>query len=87
MSYFEVYFNMDRVKTLRGYTRPVRLNSFHKLNWLVDDSAVDVIEKHLKGLKSTPLLTDEMIASLSPLDERSFKVGLMGVNMDGLYKG
>lgn len=87
MSYFEVYFNMDRVKTLRGYTRPVRLTSFHKLNWLVDDSVVDVIEKHLKGLKSTPLLTDEMISSLSPLDDRSFKVGLMGVNMDGLYKG
>lgn len=87
MSYFEVYFNMERKKTLRGYTRPIRLTRFNRINWLVDDAGVDEIEKYLKGLKTTPLLTDKMIASLSPLDERSFKVGLIGVNMDGLYKG
>jgi hypothetical protein len=87
MSYFEIYFNMDRLKTLRGYTRPVRLARFQNLNWLVDDAGVDEIEKYLKHLKTTPLLTDDMIASLSPVDERSYKAGMFGVNLDGLYKG
>ena len=87
MSYFEVYFNMDRLKTLRGYTRPVHLKVFDRLNWLVDDHAVDVIEKHLYTLKAIPLLTPEMVQNLSLLDQRSFTAHLSGVNMDGLYKG
>ncbi len=87
MSYFEVYFNMDRLKTLRGYTRPVHLKIFDRLNWLVDDHAVDVIEKHLYTLKAIPLLTPVMVQSLALLDQRSFAAHLSGVNMDGLYKG
>lgn len=87
MSYFEVYFNMDRFKTLRGYTRPVHLAKYDHLNWLVEDAGVDVIERKLKKLKATPLLTPDMIANLSPLDERSLMAGKFGVNMDGLYKG
>jgi hypothetical protein len=87
MSYFEVYFNMDRLKTLRGYTRPVHLKFFDHLNWQVEDHAVDVIEKHLYTLKAIPLLTSKMVLSLSLLDQRSFTTHLSGVNMDGLYKG
>jgi hypothetical protein len=77
---------MDRLKTLRGYTRPVHLKTFDHLNWLVDDHAVDIIEKYLYTLKVITLLSPEMVLSLSPLDDRSFNTHLSGVNMDGLYK-
>jgi len=87
MSYFEVFFNAAGQKTLRGYTRPIRLAGFSRWNWLTEDSGVDRIEKYLKSRKTTSLLTPAMIASLSDMDERSMQVGMIGVNMDGLYKG
>ena len=37
MSYFEVFFNVDGLKTLRGYTRPPRSGSIRPLQ-LADDS-------------------------------------------------
>jgi hypothetical protein len=87
MSYFEVYFNMQGVKTLRGYTRPIHLARFSHLNWLTEDTGVDAIEKYLKGLPAIPLLTTRMIQDLTNMDERSLQAGMFGVNLNGLYKG
>jgi hypothetical protein len=87
MSYFEVYFNANGQKTLRGYSRPIRLDSFRRHNWLVEDGGVDDIEMHLEHFKSYPLITPDMAASLSPVDQRSKDAGMLGVNPDGLYKG
>lgn len=87
MSYFEVYFNAAGQKTLRGYSRPIRLDGFRCRNWLVEDEGVDDIEKHLEHLKSFPLITADMAANLSPVDQRSMEAGMFGVNRDGLYKG
>lgn len=87
MSYFEVYFNSQGQKTLRGYTRPIRLSQFTRLNWLTEDAGVDAIEKSLKGLPTIPLLNARMIQDLTTMDERSLQAGMFGVNLDGLYKG
>jgi hypothetical protein len=87
MSYFEVYFNMQGQKTLRGYTRPIHLVRFNRLNWLTEDGGVDAIEQYLKGLKAVPLLSARMIQDLTTLDERSLQAGSFGVNPGGLYKG
>ena len=34
MSYFEQYYNVDREKTLRAYTRPLNLQVFDKYQWM-----------------------------------------------------
>lgn len=86
MSYFEVFFNDAGKKTLRGYTRPIHISRFSGWGWLTKDEGVDRIEKYLKTLPYRELLTPEMAAGLSPLDERSLRAGMQGVNPDGLYK-
>jgi hypothetical protein len=87
LSFLEVYFNREGFKTLRSYTRPVYLKNFNRLNWLVDDLAVDEIENHIKTLKSTPLLSDAMISSLSRVDKRTYDAGILMAGLDWVYMG
>ncbi|MDR3573061.1 MAG: hypothetical protein P4L50_04330 [Anaerolineaceae bacterium] len=86
MSYFEVFFNVQGIKTLRGYTRPINLAAYDKQGWMWQDSGVDYIEKRLKELKLTVVATPEMAGHFSPVDQRSYQAGMLGVNSDGLYK-
>jgi hypothetical protein len=86
LSYFESYFNLDGMKTMRAYTRPIRCSRWDKLHWLVDPNGVDVIEKELKGMKSTPIITAQMAAGLNTADPITMKAGLAVVNREGLYK-
>jgi hypothetical protein len=86
MSYFEPYFNVNGIKTLRAYTRPIHLARFHYGNWLVDDRGVDAIEKYLKRLKPIPLITPESARILSPVDARSYDANMMGTDSAGLYR-
>ena len=86
MSYFELYFNVRGAKTLRSYTVPLDLAAYDILDWLANDAAADTIEKRLPQLRRTALLTPAMIAELSPVDPRSYEAGMLGTNLDGLYK-
>jgi hypothetical protein len=86
MSYFDGFFNVEGMMTLRGYTRPIRLERWHVPDWLLLDEGVDVIEKKLKKLPTIPLLSKKAAENLSPVDEISYKHGLGVANFDGLYK-
>lgn len=86
MSYFEQFYNVGREKTLLAYTMPLNLKVFDKLNWMVKDEPLEVIAQRLNNLRRIPVLTEAMIARLSPVDERSYQAGLLGVNEAGLYK-
>jgi hypothetical protein len=86
LSYFPMYFNSRREKTLRAYTRPLNLRNFDHLGWMWRDAAADVIEQEFHKLRSFPLLKDEMIAGLSPVDSRTYKAGLLGADESGLFK-
>jgi len=86
MSYFDFYFNVDGVKTLRFYTLPVRLERLERLNWMTSDEGIDAIEKYLYTLRKLPLLNDEMIAALSPADPLTYRAGTLVVNQAGLYQ-
>jgi hypothetical protein len=86
MSYFEAFFNSFGEKTLRGYTRPIRLSRFDHLNWELEDQAVDLIEEYLKNLKYTHILTPEMEAGLSKVDQRFYDGMTVGTDPDGVYK-
>ncbi len=86
MSYFEDYFNALGRKTLRGYTRLLDLSKYDVLDWETRDAACDRIEKRLQGMRFIPILTPEMIRSLSPVDSRMLAAGLHGADEEGLFK-
>lgn len=86
MSYFEGFYNINGEKTLRGYTRPLNLDRFAHLNWAVNEDDVSIVVSHFYARKSIPLLIAESIASLSPVDRRSYEAGMLGTNFEGLYR-
>jgi hypothetical protein len=86
LSYFEDFYNLNGLKSLRYYTRPINLATYDYLNWEWSDNKLTVIENRLKVLKRTPLLTREMTAGLLPVDELAYKSGMLGTNLDGVYK-
>jgi hypothetical protein len=86
MSYFEDFFSVNYLRTLRSYTRPLNLAIFDDLEWMWRPEGVAAIEQKLWALPRTALLTPEQAASLHPVDERSFQGGFLGADWDGLFK-
>ncbi len=86
ISYFNDFYNLNGVKSLRYYTRPLKLSAFTRLDWMVSDAGADAIERRLLQLRRIPLLLPDIAASLSPVDALSYKAGMLNVNYDGLYK-
>jgi len=78
LSYFEIYFNLRRQRTLRRYSGPVNLARFDRLNWMTTEKAVWFIPDYLVDVHHTPLITARMARRLTSLDELSFKAGLAG---------
>jgi len=86
MSYFEQFYNTGREKTLRGYTLPINLNAMDSRLWITRDAAMREIAGRLDRAQHQRVLTRKMVLGLSPVDERSFRSGLMGAVRKGLYK-
>lgn len=86
VSYFDVSFNQARERTLRAYTRPLNLAAYDHYDWMLRDAGVDQIEKRMQALRPIALFSAEQIAGLTPVDERFYQAGMLGVNEAGLYK-
>ena len=86
MSYFEQYYNLEREKTLRGYTGPLNLKRFDRLNWMTADEAMELIAQRTEEIRRVMLIGGEMEKRLSLVDERSYQAGLTGSDPNGLYK-
>src|SRR5450759_450971 len=86
LSYFEGFYNVDKIKTLRNYTAPCNLASFDRLNWTISDAGADAIERALPSLRRYPVLTSEMPARLSKVDDLTYQAGLLGADDAGLYR-
>lgn len=78
MSYFEHYFNERGEKTLRAYSRPVRLERFDSIQWMTSEEDLWVIAEHLVGLSHTNLLTGGMERNLTRMDRRLLAAGRLG---------
>jgi len=85
MSYFDFYFNTLGQKTLRAYSRPLRLVRFDKRDWMETDEDLEYIGDAFQNLVYFPLLDDEQAAVLSPVAKGLLEAGLMGSNPAGLY--
>lgn len=86
LSYFEDFFNVNREKTLRAYSRPLDLSRFDALCWETRDEELDVIAERLDAIRHFPLLSRRQVESLSRVDERSYRAGMLGTDPAGLYK-
>lgn len=78
MSYFNIYFNLRRERTLRRYSRPVNLARFDRLDWMTTEKPVWFIAEHLVEIPHIPLLTPAMARRLTPVDLRTFKGEMVG---------
>ena len=86
MSYFEQFYNIAGLKTLRGYTRPLNLSRFDRFESAARESGVEKIVKALYRRQTNSVIDSAQGASLSPVDRRSYEAGMLGVNYEGLYK-
>jgi hypothetical protein len=86
MSYFEDYFNVEGLRSLRSYLLPLNLDALGDLPWHSDDAAMEVIAERLNHRRKVLLVTPAMVARLSPVDRRSVDAGFMGSDDAGLYK-
>ena len=45
-----------------------------------------IVENKMDRMRHFPIITEEMIENLSPMDRRTYEAGLLGANEAGLYK-
>jgi hypothetical protein len=86
LSYFEVFFNLEKQKTLRFYTAPIDMEQFDHLHWMTESAGVDAMEVYLKTAELIPLFSPEQTRYFSEVDERSFRAGTLGINPEGMFK-
>jgi hypothetical protein len=85
MTYFEHYYDLQRRKTLRAYTRPLNLALFRDASWMWSEEGVIKVSRRLYGLKPIPLISEASAARLSLADERSYKGGTYGTDFSWAY--
>ena len=85
MSFFEQFYNLEREKTLRGYTVPLNLQSFDRHGWMIKDEPLYWIAEKLDRTRRVRVLTPKMVRTLSLLDPRAYQAGLMGADKKGLF--
>jgi hypothetical protein len=78
LSYFNIYFNLRRERTLRRFSVPVNLKRFDRQNWMTTDKPVWFIVYHLFEIKHYPLITPTMAKHLHRVDERLFQAECLG---------
>jgi hypothetical protein len=78
LSYFDVYFNLRRERSLRTFSRPVNLSRFDRQHWMTTGRPLWFIALHLFDIRHYRLLTPGMEKNLHRLDHRSFQAGCLG---------
>jgi hypothetical protein len=77
MSYFNIYFNLRKERTLRRYSRPVNLARFDRLDWMTTAKNIWFVAEHLCDIPHTSLLTPAMEKRLTRIDSRTYKAELV----------
>jgi hypothetical protein len=78
LSYFDVYFNLRRERSLRTFSLPVNLSRFDPRDWMTTDEHLWFIAEYLFTVRHHPLLRPGMAKQLHRLDDRSFRAGCLG---------
>ena len=78
MSYFNLYFNLRRERTLRTFSRPVNLARFDRQNWMTTGQPIWFIVYYLLEIPHFKLLRPGMAKRLHRVDERLFHAECWG---------
>ena len=78
MSYFNIYFNLRRERTLRTFSRPVNLARFDNQQWMTTEKPIWFIVYYLLEIPHTKLLRPGMAKRLHRIDERLFQAETLG---------
>lgn len=78
MSYFNIYFNMRGERTLRNFSRPVKLARFDHLEWMTTEKPIWFIPIYLCEIHHYKLLRPGMAKRLHRADERLFQAETLG---------
>jgi hypothetical protein len=85
LSYVEDYYNLEGLKSLRSFSSPVDLRRFDALDGLHDDAAMEAIATALDRAAHHELLSRSAVRALRPVDDRSFRAGMVGAIEAGMY--
>jgi hypothetical protein len=86
MTYFDFFFNVNGEKSLRSYSLPLDLNSFNKRNWATTDEDLEYIGEKIESLHHFSLVSEKMIEKLNLASESMLRAGLLGANVEGLFR-
>jgi hypothetical protein len=78
MSYFNLYFNLRRERTMRTFSHPVNLRRFDHLQWMTTEKPVWFIVNYLFEIHHYKLLRPGMAKRLHRVDERLFQAECVG---------
>jgi len=78
MSYFNLYFNLRRERTMRTFSRPVNLRRFDHLQWMTTEKPIWFIVNYLFEIHHYKLLLPGMAKRLHRVDERLFRAECVG---------
>jgi hypothetical protein len=78
MSYFNIYFNLRRERTLRTFSRPVNLARFDGQEWMTTANPIWFIVNYLFEIHHYKLLRPGMVKRLHRVDERLFQSETLG---------
>jgi hypothetical protein len=85
MSFFDMYFNLNGVKSLRKYSEAINMEKFDKYDWMHAEN-LDFIWDILEKRKKYDFVDKNMIRNLKPTDKDLMEACFMGSNEEGLFK-
>jgi len=86
MTFFDLYFNLDSRKALRGYTRPMDISRYDYLNYASDETGSTILYKSFYRRKPVPLILKRSETLLQPVDQRLYDSAFLGANLDWVYR-
>ncbi|MBI3679730.1 MAG: hypothetical protein HY235_04975 [Acidobacteria bacterium] len=81
MSYFEHYHNTRGEKTLRRYSRPLRLHHFERIQWMTTEADLWQISERLCSLSHKSVITPAMERRLNRVDKRLRAAEMVGMKL------
>ena len=86
MSFFEVYVSIEGLKSLRGYTRPLDISRYDRLEYAWSEPGAAQLYEALYARKPIMLISDKAAAELLPVDERAMASSSVGVDFNWVYR-
>jgi len=78
LSYFNIYFNLRKERTLRRYSRPVSLARFDRLEWMTTPKPIWFIVYYLLEIPHYKLFDHRIANRLHQIDERTYRAETLG---------